>query len=732
MNELPQALSQKAVNNFIGGLITEAGELTFPPDASVDELNCILERNGSRRRREGVAYEADYVLSTFTIPDASVFHNGSWFNVSGEAGKEFEVIQIGHMLYFYDKAAPPFSSLEQAQTLNLRDYEHVGSAGSDMYECSFTSVSGALVIANLGMDTTVVERNATTGALTASVLSFRTRDFTYLSDRTRLTEQIEPADALFSAERRYDTVNSGWGDAQITTWQTDRTGSYPPLTLPWFAGKTSAGVFSVTEWLKIQSGTSLIGNGKYILNFFDKNRSTASGIAGLPSSTETSRFQCITTYQNRVFYSGLSSPENSNVILFSKQLEPSIEGAFVSTSGLGDCFSVNDPTSEDFPDLLDTDGGEIRIPEAYGIKFLHPFSNRIFVFATNGVWSINGVDDVFKATGYSVKKISSTGITNVSSFVSAQGIPFWWSDTGIHTIQFSKETFEPTEQNISISSIQTYVDAITLSQKRKLESVYDEVNGRIYWAYPDAGETLESKLNNILVFDLPLDAFYPWAISDTAGSSNHVVGLSYYSGLSTQDVDTPVTDAAEAVVVDAIGATVTVPVASGLVTGDPSVVLLCKDGATKKITMATFTDASFLDWGSADFSSFAESGYDFLGDLISKKNTPYVLVLCRQTETGWSGDETVGYNPVRPSSLLISSAWNFKTSFSATQQAYRFKTMPVVPVDLSTFDYPTSVLETRLKLRGHGRSVRLRFESETGKDFHLLGYGLVSGRNNGY
>jgi len=724
-----QSLSEKVVNNFVGGLITEAGELTFPPNASVDELNCILDRDGSRRRREGVAYEADHVLSTFVISEETLVHNGTWFNVGGIAGREYEVFQRGTTLFFYDKATQPFSGSEQAQTVNLMSYEHLGTKGAGIFKCQFSSVAGALIVTNPGMDTIVIERTEATGALVVSRIKFRTRDFTYLSDRTRLSEQIEPTDPLFTNYRRYDTENSGWPDARIATWQAARTGSYPPLSLPWFSGKDASGNFSVSEWLKIQSGSSLIGNGRYVLDFFDKNRSYPTGIADLPRTKETTRFSCITTFQNRVFYSGLSSSENSNVILFSKQLEPSLEGSFVNTSGLGDCFSVNDPTSEDFSDLLDTDGGEIRIPEAYGIKQIHPFANRLFVFATNGVWSINGVDDVFKATGYSVKKISSVGMASFDSFVSAEGIPFWWSTTGIHTLTFDKTTFEPTEQNLSVTTIQTFLDNISLRQKDTLSSVYDATNKRVYWAYPKKNETDVAKLSHILILDLNLGAFYPWEIADTSGNSSHLVGLSSYTGLSVQDSERNVVSNAGQTVLDASSNNVVVERTSGLVTGDPSIVLLVKDGATTKLTMATFTGEDFLDWGSADYSSYAETGYDFLGDLIFQKTTPYILVVCKQTETGWVGNENTGYLPTHPSSLKISTYWDFKRTGSALQEAYRIKPIPVVPADLSSFGHPATVVETRLRIKGKGRSMRIRFESVTGKDFHLLGYGLIYGRN---
>ena len=102
----------------------------------------------------------------------------------------------------------------------------------------------------------------------------------------------------------------------------------------------------------------------------------------------------------------------------------------------------------------------------------------------------------------------------------------------------------------------------------------------------------------------------------------------------------------------------------------------------------------------------------------------------RVTEEGWVASGT-GYDPIRPSSLLVSSYWDFKTTASsAAQQAYRYKQSPVVnPGDLTDFGYPDTIITSRLKIRGTGRSVRLRFESEQGKDFVLVGYGVVNAIN---
>ena len=61
----------------------------------------------------------------------------------------------------------------------------------------------------------------------------------------------------------------------------------------------------------------------------------------------------------------------------------------------------------------------------------------------------------------------------------------------------------------------------------------------------------------------------------------------------------------------------------------------------------------------------------------------------------------------------------------------RLKSMPIVDSNnLLDFDYPESVITTRMKVRGRGRSMRVKFESEQGKDFILLGYSVLGGRNN--
>jgi hypothetical protein len=720
---MPQSLTQKVINTFVKGLITEAGELTFPENASVDELNCDLRRDGSRRRRLAATVESSNTLSSFTVSTSTRFHTGSWENVGGQSGLEFLVLQVGSTLRFYNKTTPPYSSHEIAQTVDLSAYEVTGGVGAANVNCQFASINGALVVSSPAINTIYIERDNTTGTLTTTQIAFRIRDFEWIGDKSTYSTGIATASA--SVQRKYDTANAGWtgtkGSAALTTYLTAKL-QYPPLTLPWYAGKDTSGNFSVTEWEKVFSGTSLIGNGHYILDFFNKDRSTASGIAGIPADIETSRFKSIESFAGRIFYAGLESAKNTGVILFSRQIE--------SLKELGDCYQSNDPTSEEISDLLDTDGGLIRIPDAVNIKYLYAFGANLFIFADNGVWSINGVDNVFRATEYSLRRVSYTGMLSAESFAEAEGVPFWWSKTGIHTLQFDEVSGNPTEQNISLPTIQSFWDEIGSNTRSFVQATYDRLNKKIYWAYPNAGEPNSNKLNNFLILDIPLGAFYPWKVSDEASSTDYIMGLAVYSGYGSDslvlDVVLPTGDDVVQGVDDVVSTQL-----SEFATGDPAIVLLIRDGATGKLTMGSFAGDNYLDWGTTNYSSYAEAGYDFFGDLMLQKTAPYIIVYSRVTEEGWASSGS-GYEPIHPSSLLVSAYWDFSTSpASAAQQAYRYKTTPIVnPASLGSFGYPETVITTRLKVRGRGRSMRMRFESEQGKDFVLLGYGVLGGRNN--
>ena len=177
---MPQSLGQKAVNNFVRGLITEASELTFPEGASVNEANCDLRRDGTRRRRLSAKVEDSSVLSSFTLSDTEVVATGDWENVGGNADLTFLVVQKGSTLYFYNKADLPYSAQIEAASFNLATHEYAGSAGAETVKCQFTSLKGNLIVSSPAINTVAIEYDA--GTLTGTAVAFKTRDFEWQGD----------------------------------------------------------------------------------------------------------------------------------------------------------------------------------------------------------------------------------------------------------------------------------------------------------------------------------------------------------------------------------------------------------------------------------------------------------------------------------------------------------------------------------------------------------------------
>jgi hypothetical protein len=110
---MPRQTSAVELNKFVAGLITEASPLTFPDNASLDEQNFVLNRNGSRSRRLGMDLEngGQVITSTVSLPsDGNIAVSSfKWTNAGGNSGKTIIVVQIGSEINFFDNAFNPLS-----------------------------------------------------------------------------------------------------------------------------------------------------------------------------------------------------------------------------------------------------------------------------------------------------------------------------------------------------------------------------------------------------------------------------------------------------------------------------------------------------------------------------------------------------------------------------------------------------------------------------------------------
>jgi len=210
-----QTGTSKLVNRSVRGLITEASALSFPEDASQDELNVEIMRDGSRRRRRGVDVETDSTsfaprASDLNIDDDDIWQSRvtsfKWEAVNGNPELGFIVVQVGPTVAFFNAGSVPITSgWKEEYNLELDQWE----ADDDVikpYKCQFTSGNGKLFISHPRLDPIKVTYDELTDTMTFDRILVRIRDLEGLDDGLEVNERP----TSLSEEHEYNLRNQGW------------------------------------------------------------------------------------------------------------------------------------------------------------------------------------------------------------------------------------------------------------------------------------------------------------------------------------------------------------------------------------------------------------------------------------------------------------------------------------------------------------------------------------------
>jgi hypothetical protein len=163
---------------------------------------------------------------------------------------------------------------------------------------------------------------------------------------------------------------------------------------------------------------------------------------------------------------------------------------------------------------------------------------------------------------------------------------------------------------------------------------------------------------------------------------------------------------------------------------------LVPDGAGNfNWTFAEFNNGDFVDWEKkdntgADYSSYIDTGYDGLGDFTKDKTVMYVFFFLGKTETGVSSGALLS-----GSSCFFRTKWNWTTDgdagkWSQLNQIYRLKRQFDGGIIVDELPGET-VIVSRHKVKGSGKALQYRFQSETGKDFNIHGWQTVFNQQDG-
>ena len=736
--------AETAYRSFVKGLITEANQLTFPENASIDEANFVLNRDGSRSRRLGVDYESSYALTATGLTATDIkegkqsFH--IWESPGGDTSVTLGIVRIKDKLWF-------MNLLTDSPSANLKNSGSpitIASLSNSKIETSVINNKCVIVSKDLPRPV-LLTYNVSTGAVTQSTIQIQIRDIYGVDDSLFL----DTRPVTLSNEHKYNLRNQGWNKNIVTTTGADAItltktdlGVYPANSDNWTLGKISNA--SSADYEKYDPDTLnknsfsnyQIAKGSFIIDAFERGvgRMNASDVtSGLPTDREEGNISTITSYAQRLFYSGVESsvtgpdirsPNYSGYIFFSKIIK--------SDDDFGKCHQEADPTDPGINDLIDTDGGSIQIPDITRVVRIIASQASILVFAENGVWEIYGDTGGFIATSFQASKISTNGITNGDSVVNVNGNFIYWSKAGIYLLKPDAASGRFAAESLSLTSIQDLYLNVPEVAKDFAKGIYDEKENRVRFLYNDSASYSSSNYpnsyNKELIYDLTLKAWSKNEISSLVSDSPYIADYALIPGYSVTTREESVVAGTDTVLVTA-GDTVVIP--DDIATSRTEQFSFLTIVGTS-FTLSKYNGSDFLDWKTKDsvgidYSSYLYTGYELFGDIMKEKQIPYIFFYLQKTEDGFqaSGTDLVFTNQ---SSCKVQAQWGWSNSAANGKwgnefQAYRILRNYTPSGVGDTYDSGDSMVVTKNKLRGSGKCLSLYIRSEAGKDMKLLGWG---------
>ncbi len=382
-------------------------------------------------------------------------------------------------------------------------------------------------------------------------------------------------------------------------------------------------------------------------------------------------------FAGRAWYAGTPAGVVGQHVLFSQIIE--------RNSQYGRCYQANDPTSEQAPDLLESDGGLIFIPEAGRILKLQPFGQSMLVLAVNGVWEIDGGQNrYFDATDFAVRRVTGSGCISRESVIEAEDNIIYASEEGAFRIFTDPESRVLVAQNFTLEKVQSKWAAIDSVHKSSMKTLYDPVKKRLLFMYDTSASPTVPTWNyrEVLLYDARLEAWYPFTFP---------LGTDFAADTFVKGFTKP-----EAY-------------ASG---GEAIIkILTWEDTASKGLQWNEFTDdTNFQDLAEIDATGFLTTGYEGMGDMSKDKQVRYITTFMSRIED---------------SSLQFRGRWDFADldisgKWTPQKEAYR---PPRIWVGAHGTDgYP--VVTSKHSMPGQGQVLSIRYDTVATEDAHIYGWSI--------
>ena len=749
-----QSKQVKEFRNFTGGLVTDGPLLTRSDNTTTGELNFKIDKDGSRVKRDLLFADHSYSDAFSIVQDESTegevaITSFIWEAAGGVVGDDRVVVQIGNKVFL--SAA--------GEAIPERSHITFPDMTSDYTTpLSYVAISGKLIIATGHGEPYLVTLDG--GTLSVEQISIRVRDsfgeedtgsafsgsFSTLDDL--LSEGfLDERPTAMTRSHEYNLRNQGWGTKR-TSYTTGRT-QYDPIRLfnldsgvypsnadsvvPWLKVNPDAGVNSFrirfdSESLESNTPTnSRAPYGSFVINLLDRGQSravelgknnTKQGFTTFSGSLSTDRSsggpRLVEEFAGRVWYAGFSdeieggtkhSPTLSSLLAYSQSVE--------KISQIGKCFQEGDPTHEDKPDLVDTDGGFIKIAGMSEVVNIIAIDDALVVLARNGVWAVSGGETLFTANNQLVYKVSEDAIVRANSAVKVGNDLYFMSHLAVHKIS--------RDQSGRLSCIRvsdkilTFLNSEQPSSYPGLCGIYDELGNTIRWVYANdlasPGEVYE------LVYNIDFDAFTPHTY-DGAYSVGQRSVLSYIpvSNTESYEYEEAVTDGGTGVTDGGSDVTTSDTI---VYRGAPTYRYLTNNlisGSGSSLQTSGYAPSGEVGIFDFDDEDYSTSHYMItpslsLPESSRRKSSPYVVFHLGPFPD--IIDEGDSRSP--GSSCLVTPTWDFRGKSGKTFDAYK---------SVKNYNFDQKITSSRRKVRGRGRELAFIIQDTPDLPLRIYGWGI--------
>ena len=493
-----------------------------------------------------------------------------------------------------------------------------------------------------------------------------------------VTDSIEIKDNSFE----YDN-GSGCGSSVTGTLD----GTYTITAVP----STTSFKFShtITGWVA------------FCNQYVNKGRVVIGTVTNPSGKTEIYRPSVVEFYNSRLFYSGIESSHLGSYILFSQIVD--------NDEQLDDCYQANDPTSEHYSDLLDTDGGVLVVPELGEVKDLKVSGAYLYIFTSNGTWRVGpgGSTGFFSPTDYTIERVTAVPTASRQGVTIAESVPVFLSYNGIYIIASDPNNGTLSTQSITETTVKSDIIAIPDNCKESALLYYDDLNNRVVLLY--SSDTNNPTIyDKALFYDLNLKAFYKWNLPKINNGSyvGHIVSV--------------------------------VDLKEYLDVYKKLRFLAWVDGSCQLVyeNNSKFYDFEYVktNFPKQEANGYIWTGYELAQEVMRNKQIDTIVTHMKLEGTQFVDDGSGNAVLDQEGGCLLSTRWNWSTSSSynkwtTPKEIYRLDKVYSGGAIGDPFDYGREVISFKDRMNGEGISISLYFETETEKACTLYGWGILLSGN---